>query len=97
MRSSHTSELPAALEAHGSDATICLRRSSWPARCYTRRIGTFAVIRIFSISQSGCDQIISLKIILELEFSIIILPSQQTDVPNAKNTSYFSKYYLISI
>lgn len=26
VRSSHTSELPAALEAHGSDATICLRR-----------------------------------------------------------------------
>lgn len=26
MRSSHTSELPAALEAHGSDATICLQR-----------------------------------------------------------------------
>lgn len=72
VRSSHTSELPAALEAHGSDATICLRRPSWPARCYTRRIGTFAVIRVFSISQSGCDQIISLKIVLELEFRIVI-------------------------
>jgi len=50
VRSSHASELPAALEAHGSDATICQRRPSWPARCYTRRIRTFSVIRVFSIS-----------------------------------------------
>ncbi|CAL1686080.1 unnamed protein product [Lasius platythorax] len=31
VRSSHTSELPAALEAHGSDATIRLWRPFWPA------------------------------------------------------------------
>jgi len=50
VRSSHTSELPTELEAHGSDATIRLRRASWPARCYTMRMRLTVRLLSFSIA-----------------------------------------------